>query len=200
MGFYFKHFNITEYEIDGKTYDLTNITLRYKFKEVVKNFNYAFHDYTIPEDIELQNLSHLYYDSSEYTWLIILCNDIIDPHFDYPLNSNNFKKYILSKYGSWEYAQLNVNHFERFAIYKNENEKILDLNKPIIIDQKVYENSYNDDGTKKYPNLEILYEKEKRYVSILDYEIQINENKRKIKLIDKTYVSSLNSVIKNIFE
>ena len=64
MGFYFKHFNITEYEIDGKTYDLTNITLRYKFKEVVKNFNYAFHDYTIPEDIELQNLSHLYYDSS----------------------------------------------------------------------------------------------------------------------------------------
>lgn len=199
MSFYFKNFNITEYEINGKTYDLTNITLRYKFKESVKDFQYAFHDYVIPDGIELQNLSDLYYDSSEYTWLIILCNDIVDPHFQYPLNDNNFKQYIKSKYGSWEYAEINIHHFERTAIYKNEN-KIMNLDKPIILDQKVYENSYNNDGTKKYPNLEVLHQDEKRKVSILEYEIDLNNNKRNIKLLDDGYLSSINNLIENIFE
>ena len=199
VSFYFNNFKITEYKINGKTYDLTNITLRYKFKESIKNFNYAFYDYVIPEGYSLENLSDMYYDSSEYTWLIVLSNDIIDPHFDYPLDYDNFQKYIISKYGSFEYASRNIHHFERTSIYKNETEKLMDLETPIILDKKVYENSYDNNGIKKYPDLPVLVENEKRSVSILEHEIKLNNDKRNIKLLDRRYLTSIENISKNIF-
>lgn len=200
MSFYFQNFKITEYKFNDKTYDLTNITLRYKFKKVIKNFEFAFHDYTMREGENLSSFSDSYYGSSEYTWLIILCNDILDPYYGFHLDQRTFRKYIVSKYGSWEYAEKNIHHFERHSIYKNETEKMIDLDKPIVIDQKVYENSYNSDGTKKYPNLEILFEKEKRYITILEYETEINDNKRNIKVLDSDYLSVIEEISEKIFD
>jgi len=200
MSFYFENFKITEYELNGKKYDLTNITLRYKFRETVKNYEYAFQDYTVPEGYSIENLSYLYYDSSEYTWLIILSNDIIDPHYDYPLNYENFRKYIISKYGSWEYAEFNIHHFERVGIYKNETQQLVEFDSPIILDRKVFENVLDEQGNKKYPNLPVLYDEEKRMVSILEYEIEKNDRKRSIKLLDRKYLSSIEKISREIFE
>ena len=94
LSFYFENFKTTEYEINGKTYDLTNLTLRYRFRKTIKNYNYALLNYTISEGYDIQSISRLYYGSSEYTWLLIICNDILDPYFDFPLDYENFRKYI----------------------------------------------------------------------------------------------------------
>ena len=200
MSFYFENFKITEYEIDGKTYDLTNLTLRYKFKNVVKNFDYAFLNHTMEEGLNVNDLSKIYYGDSKYSWLIILSNDIVDPYFDFALDNANFNKYIISKYGSLEYAKVNIHHFERHAIYQNENEKIIDLETPIILDQKVYENVYDENGNKKYPNFEVLYSKEKRAVTIMEYEARVNDLKRNIKILDSQYLPLIENLSEKVFE
>ena len=75
----------------------------------------------------------------------------------------------------------------------------MDLETPIILDKKVYENSYDNNGVKKYPDLPVLVENEKRSVSILEHEIKLNNNKRNIKLLDKRYLTSIENISKNIF-
>ena len=199
LSFYFENFKTTEYEINGKTYDLTNLTLRYRFRKTIKNYNYALLNYTISEGYDIQSISRLYYGSSEYTWLLILCNDILDPYFDFPLDYENFRKYIISKYGSWEYAASNIHHFERVAIYKNDLEKITDLDPPLVLDKKVFENVIVD-GVKKYPDLPVLLESEKKIVYILDHEIQKNDKKREIKVIDKKYLNAIEEISREIFD
>lgn len=55
---------------------------------------YKIKDYDTPENICLR----LYNDSS-LAWILLYLNDIIDPFYDWPLNSNELQKYIINKYG-----------------------------------------------------------------------------------------------------
>jgi hypothetical protein len=55
---------------------------------------YKIKDYDTPENICLR----LYNDSS-LSWILLYLNDIIDPFFDWPLNSNELRKFIIDKYG-----------------------------------------------------------------------------------------------------
>jgi hypothetical protein len=47
-------------------------------------------------------LSHKYYDSSDFSWLVWMANNTIDPYYDMPINDIDFENYIIDKYGSVE--------------------------------------------------------------------------------------------------
>ena len=81
----------------------------------------------------------------------------------------------------------------------DETTKISDLNPPLIIDKKIYENSYDEEGKKTYPELPVLYNKEKREITNLEYEEQINESKRNIKLLDVSQLSLIISLVESVF-
>ena len=68
---------------------------------------------------------------------------------------------------------------------KNENEKITDINPPIKINEK----SYNS-----------LSEKERKIVTNLEYEEQLNESKRNIKLLDVSQLGRLIDLVESVFE
>ena len=55
---------------------------------------YKIKDYDTPENICLR----LYNDSS-LAWILLYLNNIVDPFYDWPLNSNELRKYIVNKYG-----------------------------------------------------------------------------------------------------
>ena len=48
-----------------------------------------------PEDI-----AYYYYGSTDYTWLIYLANNIVDPYHQWPLSQENFNKYLIEKYAA----------------------------------------------------------------------------------------------------
>ena len=53
-----------------------------------------------------------YYDSVDYIWLVYLSNDIIDPVYGWHLDTREFEKYIIKKYGSIGAAKANLEGYK----------------------------------------------------------------------------------------
>lgn len=186
MSDFFKNYRTTDYKLFGKTFNLTNITLRYKFRQNLAKNLYNFYDYTLQDDERLDHLADEYYGDSKFVWVIILANDLIDPQFDMPRSHNEFRKFVINKYGSWDKVN-EVHHYERFAVHKDTVTKVADLNPPLIISETEY-NSNN------------LLPVEKRAITNLEYETELNEKKRNIKLIDSSQLSLVINLVESVFE
>lgn len=111
MSRYFSRFPLVDYGgVPAK-----NILARVDFTEETKRDIYSNFDYVIQDDlIRPDFLSYTYYDSSQYDWMIYLSNNIVDPYHDYYLSSDDFKKYIIGKYGTIESAR------EKIEFYRND--------------------------------------------------------------------------------
>ena len=57
-----------------------------------------FFKYDISDGETPESLAHRMYGSPEYHWIILMFNDIIDPLFEWPLESRKFEKHIKKKY------------------------------------------------------------------------------------------------------
>ena len=111
MGRYFNRFPLVDY--DGTP--AKNILARVDFtdetkKDIYVNFDYVLQEGTTRPDI----LSFNYYNSSQYDWLIYMANEVVDPYHDYYKSQEDFKKYIVGKYGSAEIARA------RILFYRND--------------------------------------------------------------------------------
>jgi len=184
MSKFFEHYKTTEYELLGKTFTLTNITLRYKFKQNLMKNLYNFYDYTLTDGERLDHVADMYYGSSRYVWVIILANDMIDPQFEIPRTYSEFRKYLTNKYGTWTNVVNGVHHYEKIAIYKDEF-KVTDLNPPLIINEETWNN---------------LKDEERKIVTNLEYEQNLNESKRKIKLLDSRQLGLVVELVESVFE
>jgi hypothetical protein len=94
MAEYFDKFPIINYE--GK--DTRDLTRRVNFLKKTLDNPYVFLPYTIEDDMRPEDVAYYYYGSTEYTWLVYLANDIIDPYHDWPLSQEKFDAYLINKY------------------------------------------------------------------------------------------------------
>jgi hypothetical protein len=94
MSNYFSKFPIIKYD----NIFVRDLTKRTKFIE--KNFSnpYIFLPYTVKEDEKPEDIAYYYYGSTDETWLVLLANNIIDPYHEWPLNEEQFNKYLIQKY------------------------------------------------------------------------------------------------------
>ena len=53
-----------------------------------------------------------YYGSPEYTWVVLLFNNVLDPVFDWVMNHHELNNYINNKYGSITSAHSTIHHYE----------------------------------------------------------------------------------------
>lgn len=94
MAEYFENFPTIEYK--GRR--VRDLTRRNLFLKNVSNNPLLFLPYTIKEGEKAEDIAYYYYGSTEYTWLVYLANNIIDPYHDWPLDEQDFDKYIAQKY------------------------------------------------------------------------------------------------------
>lgn len=59
---------------------------------------YLFLPYTVTDEDRPEDIAYYYYGSTDYTWLVLLANNMIDPYHDWPLKDEDFHKYIIKKY------------------------------------------------------------------------------------------------------
>lgn len=90
---------------------VSNIISSVRFKELTLLEKANFYPYTIKEGERPDNIAYKYYEDERYAWLIFLCNKIIDPYYEWPLSANDFRDFIIKKYGSIEYASQNVKFY-----------------------------------------------------------------------------------------
>lgn len=100
MGKYFSKFPAVDY---GGTI-AKNILSRAKITQAAKDGRTTFYQYSLPEEKRADVVSSEYYGNPDYTWLIYLANNIIDPYQQYFVSDANFNLYIIKKYGSLQEA------------------------------------------------------------------------------------------------
>ena len=161
-----------------KTKTAINIMVKAKIRKLLTSSIVNYFPYTIPESERPDITAYKQYGDVKYTWLIFLINDIQDPLFDWPLNSREFGNYIKDKYGSLNYAQNNVHHYEQIIRTRTEATGTTDPlpEKKIEVDVTTYN---------------ALAAADRNIVYHYEWEVNRNEDKREIKLIDKRYVADI---------
>lgn len=104
MYTYFSNYPIINY-LDNPA---INILASVKVRDVVKNNVNVFYPYVVKDGERADHIAADYYGDARYSWLVYLANDIIDPYYQWPLSTNEFKKFIIKKYGTTEDATLQI--------------------------------------------------------------------------------------------
>jgi len=182
MSEFFVHYPQISYNITGTMPPVKktaiNIMERAKIRDVVLDDIVAYYPYSIPEGERPDNTAAKYYGDVKYTWLIFLINDIHDPIYGWPLNARDFVQFIRAKYGSVTVAKNGIHHYEQIVRERIEVTGTADAceEAKIVVDKTTYD-SLND-ATRN-----IVY--------CFNWEVDRNEAKRDIKLIDRKYASDI---------
>lgn len=215
MANYFNFFPRTNYKISSNNIldVVTNITARFSFEEKIKQNSSAFYEYIIMDGDTPEILASKYYKHPERHWIILLFNDIIDPQYDWPLDYTSFYNYVNEKYTSnadtantsitgirWAQNVSNIHSYYKTVIRTSQNDGI-SIKEKLEINQTEWANTGNSsvnyvlqDGSSI---TETIYTETKSYY---DYENEINDNKRIIKLLKKEFVPLVEKEFKRVIK
>jgi hypothetical protein len=192
MSQFFENYNKINYNMD-KNFPVTttksvNLFNRVKLREIVKNKLSAYYPYYVKEFERPDTISFDYYGSVNYTWLVLMANDIIDPQYQWPLFGSALNNFIIKKYGSLEESRANIHHYEKIIrpeqIVNTEDGYKKVLEKTVIITKETYDETDND---------------LRKTISNFEYEIIKNDLKRNIILIDKNYANQIQKEFRTLY-
>lgn len=208
MAQFFAQFPKIRYDIAGKNYTnfqtITNIFFRLGVVQDVLSNSSSYYEYIIRDEDRPEILAEKLYGNPEAHWIILLSNNIIDPQYDWPLDSDSFIKFIIDKYGSVETAQTTYKHYKK-NISREETLSGTVTETSFIINQANLASSlatsqanvpydyYNglaetqEVNTYSVSNKTVIEIINRSRVSYYDYENELNEAKRNIKLIKPEY-------------
>ena len=182
MSEFFQHYPQISYNISGtkpaKLKTVINLMEKAKLKGMVADDIVSYFPYSIKEGERPDHVSDKVYGNVKYTWLIFLINDITDPIYDWPLGTREFGAFIKNKYGSLATATSTIDHYEQILRTRVEATGTTDPIEEarIEIDETTY-----DTLALAARNIKYCY----------DWEVDRNEAKRDIKLIDRLYVADI---------
>lgn len=113
MSKYFDKFPTIKY--DGQT--IRDITKRTKFIDKNLSNPLLFLPYTVREGERPEDIAFNYYGSMDYTWLVLLANNMLDPYYDWPLDEQEFHEYLIKKYSE----ESGLKGYEVVSWTQNEN-------------------------------------------------------------------------------
>lgn len=186
MSNYFSYFPKIRQDLTnvGQTVELTNILRRFKVKDSVKSRTDVYYTYDIQAGDRPDTIAEKYYGDSAYAWVVLHYNDIEDPIFDWALFNQDFDNYIKGKYGSIATAQATVHEYRRILTQKQTKvDGTVVPERYVVVDRTTYDT---------------LSFTEKQSVSKWDWEIEENEKRRKIKILDKKYLSQITGEVEDI--
>ena len=100
---YFEAMPLTLYSLEDDRSNVklvTNITTRIKIDDQVKNQYGLYDEYDVRDGETPELVAEKFYNNSQLHWIILHYNDIIDPRFDWVLETNNLVKYVTDKYSN----------------------------------------------------------------------------------------------------
>jgi hypothetical protein len=181
----------------------------------------VYYTYDIRDGDTPDNLAAKFYNSSERYWIILMMNNIVDPQYDWPLQYDQFNEYVDYKYSQSEYADTNEkgegirwakntvanvdNYHSFYKVITKTVEGVTTVTK-LPVDANTYYN--NEEYMQNGVNGEILlhsgsfltYSYSKEIKTYYDYEYELNESKREIKILKQDFVSVLENEIKELYQ
>ena len=199
MSFMFHNWPTVNYDLkkNNNIGVLTNITLRFKINEILNSKSAVIYEYNVVNGERPDILAHKYYDDATLDWLILLTNNVIDPQFEWQLDDRSFDSYIIKKYGSVEAAMQGVHHYERILrAHKVLFDGTIIPERRVWVDKESYDNA---PALPADPNIpEDAQPAFRRIVDNYTYELEKNQQRGIIKILDKRYVTNLISAYDNL--
>jgi hypothetical protein len=207
-------------EADDNTFRIMkNILTRSGFLSEILENSAVFYDYQVKDGETPEIIAHKLYGSVDRFWLVLLFNNIMNPYYDFPLTSDQLNDLIQDKYGiDAETAQSTLKHYEKLVRRDTQfngsttdtawantiiSAQEADPNTGLATDVALLPSvgglqtveSYEDviDSTTSVVT-RIIY----RALSVYDYEVQENEKRRSIKLLDPAYAGKVEAEYKRL--
>ena len=138
MANYFRNIPKVKYDIFGtepnKYRNVTNIMKRISFKPAVIEDISDYYPYRVKDGERPDIISHQKYGTVAYAYLIMLINDIYDPLFDWPLDSQQFERYLTNKYGSVSTAMGETKYIIKLFVQKlQKQEQVKEFQKSSLL-------------------------------------------------------------------
>lgn len=182
---------------DGSSILYTNLLARVSIKESLLNNALLYYTYDIQEEDTPEIIAHKYYGDAYRYWIILMTNQIMDPQWSWPLSGKNFEKYLSEKYGAVNPSDT-VHHYEKIISTTDRISKTTTTNY-VTIDEDTYDTLVESENGYMLPSGEIVIVKiQKNIVSNYEYEFNLNESKRNIKILNKIYANQLEQELENL--
>ena len=221
----FKLFPKKYYAFDLKNDSLktvTDIFTRFKIRSKVLQNSLVFEKYQVVDGDTPEIISYKLYGDAKYHWIVCMCNDIVDPQFDFPLNYNALEKNIIKKYGFTNITQaMSTRHHYELVVdklitqadgfttesteksetslqqYDYTSNTIVTMTVDLPSVSTVQLRANNADLSSAITHT-ITITSTYREVSVYDYELQQNENKRKLNVLKQQYIPLLYKELESV--
>ena len=167
----------------NSSYDYTrvkNLFRRAKIRDDFFKNATTFTKYKIIGEERPDQVAEKIYGSSEYDWVVLISNNILNTRTEWPLSDAEFSNYLERKYTEEELAS--AHHYETTLVTDSKGKMIVPAGK--IVDSN-FSVTYYDDilGVSVTKNPVKL-------ISIYEYEIQQNEKKRNIYILRPRFLQT----------
>lgn len=171
---FFNSMPTLRYKIGDKPRTVTDIFTRVVVSKY-QNTKLAIDSYYVEDGERPEHISYNFYGSSYYHWVVLMVNNIVDVHNEWPRPTDSLFEYVEDKYGTGNASE--VHHYVlREDVNGNEVEE------EIYVD---YDASDLASG--------VMQE-----VSNYNYELALNESKRQIYLLKPQYLGEFLNTYKRL--
>jgi hypothetical protein len=185
------------YTQNGVSSVYTNLLARVSVIPEILKDPLIYYTYDIQEGDTPEIIAHKYYGDSYRYWIVLFANELLDPQWDWPMTSKVFEQYLAEKYPSINvYSE--IEYYEKVITQYDTNTQTTTVNK-VRINQSTY-NSLPITQTATYtlPTGPVTITTERNAVSVYDYELDLNESKRNIKILNSIYVNQFEEQFKEL--
>jgi hypothetical protein len=194
---------------NGNALFLTNILTRAKLLENLRDNPMLFYEYDIQDGDTPEIIAEKYYDDPYRFWMVLYSNNILDPLWDWPMTERQLTMYLESKYTDAA-SNANIPVYDYIntttKLYKRV-QTTTDLNSQTTtqtfteIDFDTYQALMDSEDVYTLPNgTKCVVNISKEIQTIRDYEYELNESKRKIKLLNTNYVGQMEQTFKQVMK
>jgi len=191
---------------NGSPIILTNLIARARLLEKFRNNPMLFYEYAIQDGDSPEIVAEKYYGNPYRYWVVLLSNELLNPLWDWPLDYNNFLAYIDTKYATdantaamtpFEYTNTEIYSYSKIVkITNDENEDITTI--------RITEDDYNalvqSNTTYSVANTNVTVSTTKETKTIFDYEYDLNESRRQIKILNNSYVGNFEEEFSSLMQ
>ena len=170
---YFQNFPTIPYDSTGtgEFKGVTNLLRRVGIRAKVKSNTMLYDTYDVRNGESPESIAFRLYDDAELHWVVLLVNDITDRFHDWPITEAQFLQFIKDKY-------TNVDAIHHYEISQESGDTSLKINI----------GTSNTD----YPSATAI--------TNYEYEQEVQDAKRKIRLLDPSYISDFVEEFKSIIK
>ena len=153
-----------------------NIFKRAVLREDVINSYFQFNQYLIEGDDRPDNVASKVYGDANLDWVVLTTNNVINVRDEWPMSQNDLQNYLTNKYTTAELSY--VHHYETLKIV-DSSQKLIQP-KGITVEEG-HSITFIDRGVSKT-------ESKVEAITYLQHEINLNDQKREINVLQKQYV------------